>query len=609
MDVPAPDPQQIIGLSRWNVNDFQCVPNPGNPSTGLIRLYCDSSTGNLTCLTSTGASCSSSGGGAGATTATNLDIGVIKASGFGVTNAGSRACDATFTNASGTVTLGATDVTPTASMIGWSMQGSGSCIDGSSYTSVMPRCVITSVNSGTRTLTGSGCSANANATGTATQQVVFAPIEDTQLTAAANAAFNANSGQCPTLQLPSGFTYLTQPNLNTYLCNTQMTGSASTGAHIQGWGRMGSLLGLSSDFNYAAAPLFSGVKTVFFGANGVTKMNMGVTGFQHPGTNPAASTTIINDSTDDFTLNFSITGVGSALTNLTAFSMTGFGTTDWLVIVDGAGGTALSTAGGECSQCVFLNSINGSSVSGPWSTKQGGYGQGGTSASLVSVGAGAQFSTDNDVYLWNPGVGQFAVDCSGNCYVTGMHFGSVVPHVNDQPIRVNAGGQVIAVANKYTPGASVWSIAMNGGVYHDGCGNVYQSVKVNNLAGSGGTGTFVPCDDGSSTYGVAPVANMLNCASAASPAVCGGFTSGSAVIAAGATTVVVNTTAITANDEIFIDQDQGLGTKLGVTCNTQSALILGDPKNTARAAGTSFTVGIDAAPTANPLCFNWTIKK
>jgi len=105
----------------------------------------------------------------------------------------------------------------------------------------------------------------------------------------------------------------------------------------------------------------------------------------------------------------------------------------------------------------------------------------------------------------------------------------------------------------------------------------------------------------------ASYATGTNCSSSASPAVCAAAPAGSAVIAAAATNVVVNTTAVTANSQILVTEDQGLGTKLSVTCNTQSLLVLGPPRVTARTAGTSFTVAVDVAPTANPLCFGFQI--
>src|SRR5271163_3897159 len=64
----------------------------------------------------------------------------VFAAAYGVTAAGSEDCSATFTNASGTVTLSASAVTVTSSMVGWSMQGSNTCIDTNTFLAVMPRC-------------------------------------------------------------------------------------------------------------------------------------------------------------------------------------------------------------------------------------------------------------------------------------------------------------------------------------------------------------------------------------------------------------------------------------------------------------------------------------
>jgi hypothetical protein len=98
-----------------------------------------------------------------------------------------------------------------------------------------------------------------------------------------------------------------------------------------------------------------------------------------------------------------------------------------------------------------------------------------------------------------------------------------------------------------------------------------------------------------------------NCSSSASPAVCGSAAAGSFVIGASTTSVVVDTTAVTANSQILLTEDSSLGTKLSVTCNTQSSLVLGTPKVTARNAGTSFTASIEVGPTTNPLCISYSI--
>src|SRR5206468_5262629 len=59
-----PDPQHV-SIQKATIFDFQCVATPTNPPTGNDRFYCDSGTGQMACLTSTGASCLSGGGGGG----------------------------------------------------------------------------------------------------------------------------------------------------------------------------------------------------------------------------------------------------------------------------------------------------------------------------------------------------------------------------------------------------------------------------------------------------------------------------------------------------------------------------------------------------------------
>lgn len=100
-------------------------------------------------------------------------------------------------------------------------------------------------------------------------------------------------------------------------------------------------------------------------------------------------------------------------------------------------------------------------------------------------------------------------------------------------------------------------------------------------------------------------ATGTNCSSAAAPATCGSASSGSFVIAAAGTSVTVNTTAVTANSQIYVQEDESLGTKLGVTCNT--GILANPPAITARTAATSFAVGITAGLAVNPVCFSYSI--
>ena len=97
--------------------------------------------------------------------------------------------------------------------------------------------------------------------------------------------------------------------------------------------------------------------------------------------------------------------------------------------------------------------------------------------------------------------------------------------------------------------------------------------------------------------------SATNCSSSAGPAVCGAAPAGSVIIPAAGTDVTVNTTAVTANSQIFAIFDQSLGTKLGVTCNSTTA----NPHIGARVAGTSFTIHANVSPVTNPACFSYFI--
>lgn len=92
-----------------------------------------------------------------------------------------------------------------------------------------------------------------------------------------------------------------------------------------------------------------------------------------------------------------------------------------------------------------------------------------------------------------------------------------------------------------------------------------------------------------------------NCADSAGAAACGSAAAGRFVADAAATSVVVSTTAVTANSEVFIEYDSSLSAALSVTCN---ATIPSAYAVTARTAGTSFTL-TTTANIANPGCFSY----
>jgi hypothetical protein len=103
------------------------------------------------------------------------------------------------------------------------------------------------------------------------------------------------------------------------------------------------------------------------------------------------------------------------------------------------------------------------------------------------------------------------------------------------------------------------------------------------------------------------IGTQTNCVSAAGPAVCGSAPTGAVIIAAGSGGAQVNTTAVTANSRIFIQEDSTLGGVLGVTCNTTAATISQGTFINVRTAGTSFSFSITTAPVTNPACYSYTI--
>ena len=96
-----------------------------------------------------------------------------------------------------------------------------------------------------------------------------------------------------------------------------------------------------------------------------------------------------------------------------------------------------------------------------------------------------------------------------------------------------------------------------------------------------------------------------NCADSTGDAACAAAPSGHFVIDAADSNTVISTTAVTANSEIFLQEDSSLGALLTVTCNTS---IVRSYVVTARTAGSSFTVTASAAPVTNPACMGYKIE-
>lgn len=152
-----------------------------------------------------------------------------------------------------------------------------------------------------------------------------------------------------------------------------------------------------------------------------------------------------------------------------------------------------------------------------------------------------------------------------------------------------------------------WSTTTTGGI-----GNA----NVNNcLSSSGGiiSADTTAVGNGLATFKAANLVGnhqtKTNCSSSASPAVCASASAGSVALPTNAvsSSIIVNTTAVTANSQIFAFADDTLGTKLGVTCNSTVATLVGGLTISARTAGTSFTVANNVAVVTNPLCISYLV--
>jgi hypothetical protein len=136
-------------------------------------------------------------------------------------------------------------------------------------------------------------------------------------------------------------------------------------------------------------------------------------------------------------------------------------------------------------------------------------------------------------------------------------------------------------------------------------GSTFKADGSGNLTVTGGlNGASVTA---TGTLKGAKLASSTNCASGASPAVCGSAMSGSAAMPTGTNpTLVVNTTAVSAASEILITVDDSV-TIGGTTCNSTLATLVGGMAVTARTAATSFTVSYNGTIAVNPVCFSYQI--
>lgn len=238
-----------------------------------------------------------------------------------------------------------------------------------------------------------------------------------------------------------------------------------------------------------------------------------------------------------------------------------------------------------------------------------------------NTGVGPAALLNNSTGSNNTGVGNGALTAvTTNSNDTGVGYDALVAATggSNSALGQFAGYYLVAgTSNTFVGAASGWTSATDAVISATndtfvGQGAGPSSATQNNyltIIGSGASYNCASCvvlGRATDTTNMGYIGTQANCSSSASPAVCGGAAAGSVTIAVAGTTVVVDTTAVTANSAIFVYPDASLGAKLGVTCNTTVAAYSATWIS-ARTAGTSFTISDSGTIATNPNCYSYLV--
>ncbi len=316
------------------------------------------------------------------------------------------------------------------------------------------------------------------------------------------------------------------------------------------------------------------------------------------------------------------------------------GTFNIVITNNGSGDTyigalASSYAGVDQSGPESTNSVtaNSSTVAVPISTTANGSWQmgvfGGLGYTLNSITNGTfrQPTTSNDNHTFDsngPLTPAGTITFTGNYASSANHYGIVASFA---PASGSSGINGSGTANRYAKFLSLSTIG-NALLSDDGAnisitsGNLFlqagaaiDSAVAGMLNLGTATATSITIGHGSATTTISgplsaanatfsTIKTTSNCNSTTSPASCGSANAGSVAIAAGDSTLTVNTTSVTASSQIFLTEDSSLGSRLGVTCNTTSGR---NYSVTSRTAGTSFTIKSSGDIATNKACINYFI--
>lgn len=263
----------------------------------------------------------------------------------------------------------------------------------------------------------------------------------------------------------------------------------------------------------------------------------------------------------------------------------------WTVVPTSSGsGTVTNTGGALTANAIVLGAGGNDTKVAAGITTDG--------TSKINLASGGIFSINSDTGLSRSAAGQYAIgngtpgSTSGFLLGTGFNFSNADFAFN----RANTLGLNSSQMICWTNGSGVasgWDSCLS----RSAAGTIQFGTTTSNSSGTSKAAAYTT-DTNCAAVGTAANPSVAACGSAAS----GSF---SCATNASTGTCVVNTTAVTANSQIFIQEDDSLGTRLSVTCNTTNISPTSAPV-AARSAGTSFTINLGTI-TTNPECFSYFI--
>lgn len=430
----------------------------------------------------------------------------------------------------------------------------------------------------------------ATATSSALGNALYYGTNDNTAWDATWTAATGTAGLCKPITF-SGWTFISSAKFLSTVCNTGITGPGSEGSSITGLGYKSSTFVVLPNTPGAGCIGVngSGNNNCFGPDVGFQFANFGISGGEYANQTNFNGKVFLTVGIDSYINNILFSGLASAAgSTMTGIQFEATGQTAITLIADGFGGgtggsPSIRVTGGNYNNFVqsFAGNVNAQALicSGGagtiLGTSQSFFGQVIAANDAVDITSGCRYISKNDIIFTTSGAAAIGVDATSSADFDS----TLISNPTNVGFFFTGGAGRMSARNTTFTGSSV----------------------ANDLFASGTT--FVFNDMGENKY-TNSSATATNCASGASPAVCGNYGYGSVAIAAGATTLTVNTKTISANSIIILEEDDTLGTKLGVTCNTTS---LGATKISTRTAGTSFVITTAVAPAVNPACLNYRV--